>query len=173
MMAAKGTNIQRPVINMNTYAKYKSEFAVVMKEAQSGELNSQFGKHWYTNLRTGESKSLYNKPDEFWVEGRNWFNHEGKYLYRIKNTKDVYNPIKHIMIKTTQDKLNKQILENNKLWDKFHSGNYKSLLDFANELNISKVALRNRFYRFIPIYKKIVKSKVNFKSNKELIGVYE
>lgn len=157
-MAAKGTNIQRPVINMNTYAKYKSEFAVVMKEAQSGELNSQFGKHWYTNLRTGESKSLYNKPDEFWVEGRNWFNHEGKYLYRIKNIKD---------------KLNKQTLENKKLWDKFHSGNYKSLLDFANELNISKVALRNRFYRFIPVYKKIVKSKVNFKSNKELIGVYE
>lgn len=203
IMAAVGNNLQRPTINKNTYAKYKEEFSKSMSIAQSNEKNSQYGKHWFTNLRTGESKSLFEKPDEFWVEGRNWFNREGKKLYSIKTknkcvfhvktreyrekenklkiTKDnilepyvkVYNKVKKKYVNVLISKLEKQTIEAQKMWNDFHSGNYKNLLEFAKVLKISKVALRNRFYRYIPLYENIVKSNVDFKSNKDLIGVYE
>lgn len=82
-MAGVGNNLQRPTRCMNVYAKYRNELSKVMHEAQYGKKNSQYGKHWYTNLRTGESTSFFSKPDKFWVEGRNWFNREGKNLYSI------------------------------------------------------------------------------------------
>lgn len=181
IMSAIGNNLQRPTISMNTYSKYKEEFSRTMKIAQTGQLNSQYGKHWFTNLRTGESTLLFKKPDKFWIEGRNWFNREGKCLYSIKTKKEntleeyieIYNPVKKQTIKTALISFKKHLIENQKLWNEFHSGNYKNLLEFAKVLKISKVALRNRFYRYIPLYKNIVKSNVVFKSNKDLIGVYE
>lgn len=75
MMSASG-NTQRPTISMNVYAKYRSELGIIMSELQSGKNNSNYGFHWYTNIDTGESKKLKNKPNERWILGRNLFRGE-------------------------------------------------------------------------------------------------
>ncbi len=86
MMAAVG-DTNRPKINMNTYAKYKEEFGAIMSETQSGNKNSQYGKHWYTNRNTGECKRFKEKPDEYWILGRNLFKNECCYIPKMKNQK--------------------------------------------------------------------------------------
>ena len=87
MMSVAGNNLQRPAINMNTYAKYKEEFGKAMGELQIGQNNSQYGKHWYTNRNTGECKCFKEKPDEYWILGRNLFKNECCYIPKMKNQK--------------------------------------------------------------------------------------
>lgn len=199
IMSAVGNNLQRPTISMNTYSKYKEEFSRTMKMAQSGQLNSQYGKHWYTNRNTGESKSFKEKPlEEFWIEGRNWFNNVGKNLYNIE-THEIWNSdaqrhwnrlhkdnkINHEKItyfdgyrkkyKTIEKHLyDKNIKIAHERWNMYHSGNYNKLEDMAKELNITKNALYNMFARYIPKFLNNGKHKrYNFPSNKELINVFE
>ena len=70
-------NIHKRYINSRAYEKLRIEFANAVSKmtsiSQSGKRNSQFGKKWYTNRDTGESKSFFEKPNDKWIEGRNLF----------------------------------------------------------------------------------------------------
>lgn len=149
-------------INSRVYEKLRIEFAEAVSKltsvSQSGSRNSQFGKKWYTNRDTGESKSFFEKPNEKWIEGRNLFHGET-------------NVIRMIWLKTLRD--NGKV-STEKLWNQYHSGNYKKLEDMAIELGISKIALYHKFKKYIPIFSKHKEQKrEHFLPDKNLINVFE
>lgn len=82
------------------------------------------------------------------------------YLVNHKNKKEI--EYKH-------KKENGKIIAQ-KLWDKYHSGNYKSLREFDSGKSIE--ALTKQFRKYIPLYNKLSKRRCLFPSNKELIGIY-
>lgn len=178
IMAAVGKT-KRPKLNMNVYAKYRNEISETMSEAQSGKRNSQYGKHWYTSIDTGESYSFFEKPNDRWIEGRNLLNgRSSKIKYVIIKEKHVGNIRKKsnvIRVKISLEKqLEKTKLETQKMWNEYHSGNYKKLEDYAAEIKISKVALYARFKKYIPIFSVHTQIKrKNFFPNKALINVFE
>jgi hypothetical protein len=146
-------------INSHVYEKLRIEFAEAISKltsiSQSGSRNSQFGKKWYTNRDTGESKSFFEKPNEKWIEGRNLFHGETN------------------VIKLTTIKYNGKVSAE-KLWNKYHSGDYKKLEDLANELNITKIAIYHKFKKYIPIFSKHKEQKrSHFLPNKNLINVFK
>ena len=72
--------------NARVYEALRIEFAKTISKTnsinQQGKNNSQFGKKWYTNRNTGESKKFKEKPvEDFWIEGRNLF--KGNELWSI------------------------------------------------------------------------------------------
>ena len=82
-------------INSKIYEKLRYEFAIVIGKQnailQVAEKNSQWGKHWFTDLRTGECNTFKEKPDEFWIEGRNWFSKNRYEIYSIETKQKIYN----------------------------------------------------------------------------------
>lgn len=152
-MKQSPTKSQKRYLNSRAYEKLRIEFSNTMKDFQSNEKNSQFGKKWFTNYETGESHSFLEKPNDKWLEGRNLFRGQTSEL-RIKNSK-------------TLD-------ETRKYWNFYHSGNYHKLEEYANILGISKIALHNRFAKYIPIYTKHKERKrKHFSSNASLVNVFE
>lgn len=162
-------------INSHVYEKLRIEFAEAISKltsvSQSGSRNSQFGKKWYTNRDTGESKSFFEKPNEKWIEGRNLFHGETNAI-RVKNTSKYNITINRtIWLKTLRD--NGKVSAEN-LWNKYHSGDYKKLEDLANELNITKIAIYHKFKKYIPIFSKHKEQKrSHFLPNKNLVNVFE
>lgn len=142
-------------INSRAYETFRMEFAQAVgdltRSSQLGILNSQYGKKWFTNYETGESRSFFEKPNEKWIEGRWLFNGQTSEL---------------------KFKVNQTELETRNMWDEYHSGNYKSLRDYEKQISISLVALRNRFIKFIPIFLQMRKKGKEFPSNKSFVGVY-
>lgn len=188
-------------INARAYEKLRIEFAVAVgeltKQTQLGEKNSQYGKKWYTSIITGESHSYFEKPNDNWIEGRNWFDNKGKETYNIKThlpyTIHEQNRVKKNCsakidnsIITYYDGYRKELKTVSKYvydkgfnlakerWDEYHLGNYNKLRDYAQELKITLNALHNLFARYIPIYTKHdeIKRK-HFCSDKSLVGIYE
>lgn len=152
-MKQSPTKSQKRYLNSRAYEKLRIEFSNTMKDFQSNEKNSQFGKKWFTNYETGESHSFLEKPNDKWLEGRNLFHGQTSEL-RIKNSK-------------TLD-------ETRKYWNFYHSGNYHKLEEYANILGISKIALHNRFVKYIPIYTKHKERKrKHFSSDLSLVNVFE
>ena len=85
-MQSQPTKDKYRYINSRTYEYLRIEFAKIVSKAnsinQQGNKNSQFGKKWYTNRNTGESKKFKEKPvEDFWIEGRNLF--KGNELWSI------------------------------------------------------------------------------------------
>ena len=152
-MAGIGNNLQRPTRCMNVYAKYRNEMSQVMRESQFGKLNSQFGKHWFTDLRTGESKTFSEKSNEFWVEGRNWFYNSKTEIYSIKTRKKIYDAKGHLKSDRKQ-KFNteRQIWAFN-MWTEFLKSDCKSIIQF-NKIKCPTLNLHRIFRKFIPEYKK-------------------
>lgn len=163
-MAGIGNNLQRPTRCMNVYAKYRNEMSKVMSEAQTGKLNSQFGKHWFTNRNTGECKSFIQTPDENWVEGRFLFRGECSKLKIKLPTKEK---------QTTATRYIKSLTLAKHRCDEFHNGNYTTLTEYAKTLSLSKVAIFNEFKKYIPKFTIFKERNKNIHSNKNLIGVYE
>ena len=158
-------------INSRAYEALRIEFAKTIGERssiyQQGKNNSQFGTKWYTNRNTGESKKFKEKPvEDFWIEGRNLFHGES---YKI--IKQLHNHKKRNSTFTIE-RYNKSLQKSRELWDKYHSGNYYKLEDFANELQVLKNAIYLRFKKYIPIFKSNKKRR-HFSSDKSLIGKYE
>ena len=84
-------NIHKRYINSRAYEALRVEFAKnvgeLMSKNQTGIKNSQYGTHWFSNLKTGETQKFLTAPDINWIEGRNkvklYFNlitHEEKLL---------------------------------------------------------------------------------------------
>ena len=152
-MKQSPTKSYKRYLNSRAYEKLRIEFSESMKDFQSKEKNSQFGKKWFTNYETGESHSFFEKPNDKWIEGRNLYSKQTSELrIKISKTKD----------------------ETREYWNAYHSGNYHKLEDYAKLLGISKIALHNRFVKYIPIYTKHkeVKRK-HFSSNIDLVNVFE
>jgi len=181
-------------INSHVYEKLRIEFAEAIGKltsiSQSGKRNSQFGKKWYTNRDTGESKSFFEKPNDKWIEGRRLFNGQTLSIkIKLKKLNKPYKNTKRIKVYQQNGKeaeitiIRKNYLDNihnegiknaKKLWNQYHSGNYKKLEDMAIELGISKIALHNKFKKYIPIYSKHNELKrKHFLPNKNLINVFE
>ena len=181
-------------INSHVYEKLRIEFAEAMSKLtsinQSGNRNSQFGKKWYTNRDTGESKSFFEKPDERWIEGRGLFNGQTSSIkMKLKKLNKPYKNTKRIKVhqqngkdaeitivrKNYLDNIHNEGIENaKKLWNQYHSGDYKKLEDFANEIEISKIALYKKFKKYIPIFSKHEEQKrSHFLPDKKLINVFE
>lgn len=153
-------------INSMAYEKLRIEFADLVSKrnrvSQHGIRNSQYGKKWYTNYETGESRSFFNKPSEKWILGRRLYRGESSILF-YDSTNLKRNPRQRKKFRSKEDGIRKHklifnlIRKNTKsdvelLWNKFHSGNYEKLEDFSKELGISKVALYYKFQKYIPIY---------------------
>lgn len=195
IMAAVGKT-KRPKRNMNVYAKYRNEMGETMSAAQSGKRNSQYGKHWYTSIDTGESKNFFEKPNDRWIEGRNWFNNEGKNIYDIKtktlydfgqqqrslknNLKDkknavkinCYDPYRKKFITVPEWIYLRGLETAKKRWNEYHSGNFCQIKEYAKKLGMTSNAISNMFIKYIPLFAK-QKKKFNFSSNKALINVFE
>lgn len=58
-------------------------------------------------------------------------------------------------------------------WNMLHSGTFNNLNEFAENINKSKMTIYNTFAKYIPIMKKIKNTKNKFKSNRNLINVFE
>ena len=174
-MAATG-DTKRPTISMNVYAKYKDELGSIMCEVQSGSKNSQYGKHWYTNLRTGESYTFKSKPDEFWVEGRNWFKNKRNTVCKINFKKEKLSYSDYLNNKKQNTK-NKYFNLLTKILDGYHNSNETCLKNYI--INVEKLnynLLSNKFKRHFPIYKRLLNEnksvRLHIKPNKNLVGIY-
>lgn len=131
--------------NSRTYEKLRIEFATTVGKMtaalQIGSGNSQYGKHWYTSIDTGESKKFFEKPNDRWIKGRNFFQKQKTFDINSKNK-----------IKKDID-FDKKAKE---LWNDYHSGNYKSLRDYQRIIGYNPTKL---FKLYIPIFKKNTKRK--------------
>ena len=140
-------------INSRAYECLRVEYSKLVSNTmsvnQKGDKNSQYGKHWFTDLRTGESKSFYEKPDEYWVEGRNWFYNSSKELYSIKTKQRIYDVKGHLK----SDRKEKQKEEVLKLWNKFLESDFDSVIQF-NKIECPTRNLHSLFRKHIPDYKK-------------------
>lgn len=172
MMAVNSKTLERKIISSRYYEKYRSEISKVMHHAQSGKLNSNFGKRWFTNRNTGKSASFVEAPDETWILGRNLFHGEFCKIKIKKPAKRYYYYKKPIIYKTQLNKL-KIKLNTYKLWNKYHSGNYFGLDNFAKENNMTKQNLGRLFRKYISYYKTNISMGIHsFKSNLKLICNY-
>lgn len=188
-------------VNARAYEGLRSEWSMVvsrsMKIAQSGTKNSQHGKHWYTNLDTGESGSFFNRPSAQWILGRNWFDNVGATLYDIDTkqpyTKDAqrksmargkasyadyekityYDGYKNRYITVLRSTYETHYKHATKMWDEFHLGNYGLLREYAAELKISVNSIYNTFKRYIPRYKMYMRNHQQFSSDINLVGIYK
>lgn len=145
---------EKRYLNSRAYDKLKREFSLQMSDMQRGDKNSMYGMVWYTNRNTGESKRFIKKPSENWICGRNLFKGESSIFISKR---------KSYGIETAK-----------KLWDQYHSGNYKSIREFSRVTNIlTQPVISTLFKKYIPISRRILipRSKKNG-SNKELVGIY-
>lgn len=141
-------------INAKAYEKYRIEYLKTihddMSRSQRGCKNSRYGAHWYTNANNGVSISSYDVLQYPWVRGRNLFQGECSVIPVITAKMQAYTE-----------------------WDDFHQGQYSSLGEWGRMHNMTYQAIRKRFKRFIPLFDKLCKHGVLFKSNKALIGIYK
>ena len=140
--------------NAKAYERYRTEYSkmiqTVMEKSQQGSKNSMYGVHWYTNANDGISIASDENLHYPWVRGRNLFRGECSILPNISALIQAYAE-----------------------WDEFHRGNYTSLGEWGHSHNLTYQAIRKRFKRYIPIFDKLCKHGVSFKSNKALIGIYK
>lgn len=140
-------------ISARVYEKYRYEYKELLSEHQKGKNNSMFGKMWFTNINDGHSCVFDEDPGADWIRGKDKLNGQS------------------CSIRTDNKKHWSSAKER---WDRFHSGNWKSLSDFDKAEGRSPMASRMMFTDMIPIYKSQSKTKYRrFRSDKSLIGKYE
>lgn len=151
--------------NNAMYGKTHNEHTKQLLSANHlGDLNSQYGKHWYTNAYTGRSKRLSDGQQFPWVLGRWLFRGETEPLkIRIAENKEC---------KLTK-RLSTAIETARKMWDEFHAGNFTSLTEYATYLNVTYQSVRERFIKFIPKFNTDRTLGATICSNPKLIGVYK
>ena len=141
--------------NNPMYGKtHSDDTRLKISNALKGMSNNQFGKHWYTNSDNGDSFPFADDPGYPWVKGRNLFH--GEYVSIINRLSKHREHMKDVQ----------------QLWDEFHSGDYASLAEFAKYKQVTYVAIRNRFAKFIPLFIHTCQHGVPFSSNIDLVGVY-
>lgn len=144
--------------NARAYEKLRIEYAnnigLITSVAQSGNKNSQFGKKWYTNRNTSESKSFFEKPSDVWVKGRNLFRGECTNLEITRNSDKYYAVAKQ-------------------LWNDYHSGNYSSIRDYCRKTSQSLKFIMCHLNRIPAYHAAFVGRSHNNCSKKEFVNVFE
>jgi hypothetical protein len=130
--------------NSRMYEKIRKECAKLsslrMQSLQAGKRNSQYGTRWICNIELKENKKI-SKQDAIpngWISGRN------KWNIRIKDSQNTDQ-------KSVKSKSNLQE-EARRMWSMFILGNYKSVNEFAKNVNMSQRVLSSRFSKYIPEY---------------------
>jgi len=160
-------------INSHAYEALRIEYAETISKMmcikQAGKNNSQFGKVWYTNIDTGESKPFKDKPNNRWIKGRNLFRGESELLR--------FNAFENKYTSKELENMNNIKKETEYYWDLFHKSNCSSIMDFCNKgfYKFSRVSLILRFKKYIPYYKKFTSQGYNKNSgsNPDLVGIYQ
>ncbi len=180
MSGSSGIQVGHRYTNSRVYAVLRKEFQLVnskrMKVSQTGENNSQFGWHWYTNAYTGETTKFGNEPKYPWVPGRNLFHGESNRLpaklghniaFAPKQPSSTLKAHKTSIFAIVSDAKR----QTEQLWDNFHNSDASSIADFSERLHLSSNAVRKRFKKHIPLFSY---SHVYYRwiPNKMLIGVY-
>lgn len=139
-------------INARAYEKLRIEFAQTISEltsqTQLGEKNSQYGKKWYTSIITGESHSYFEKPDNNWIEGRNWFKTAKYEIYNIKTHQRIYDVKNKLKSNRNENFINKIKL----IWNEFINSNINSVIQF-NKMYYPTINLHRHFRNYISEYK--------------------
>lgn len=149
-------------INARAYEALRIEFAKCIGELssknQAGIKNSQYGRKWYTNRNTGETKPFREKPiEDFWIEGRKLFH--GEFTSII-----VHNNILHRANSLNIAK---------KIWDEYHAGNYLSIRDYARKHDLYSSTV-TKILKRIPLFNTVfIGRSHNNQSNKKYIGIYD
>lgn len=128
------------------YGWLRRKFSEVMKDAQAGASNTQFGKRWIHNvdLRKSTRIPVYDNLPIGWTEGRviNWNKREEDLF---KKSQD---------IEKAKEKYLRAKKEAYDLLDKYLESEYTSLNLFCKyDCHISVVALTKRFIRYVDGYK--------------------
>lgn len=165
-------------INSKVYQFYRKEHRRYVSKLNAtthkGSGNPQYGKHWFTNLQTGESKPFTDVPTGLWVKGRDWFKWNSNILYNI-HTRDrvIIKPDKVVLEKTIMSNQKSAIDKVKSIWDNFHKSSSKNLTDFCNCHILNNRVVANSFKKFIPIYTTIKHNTRGFQPNTIYVGVYK
>jgi len=126
--------------------EFKEQLSAVMKEKSKGENNSQYGTMWICNIELKENKKIKKNEEipEGWMLGRNKWKNLPSYDEHVK-----------IFIEYS---------EVVKLWNRFHSGKFRSLRHFEENEHIERKYLSKKFNKFFNLEKNR-----KLKSNKSLI----
>lgn len=121
------------------YESLRKEFAnatsKMNSKKQKGNKNSQYGKTWYTDYITGDSKLFKDPPSSNWIVGRNLFNGSSCILNRSIKGED-------------------RILYSRKIWNEFHNGKYSSIRDYCRITN-KPLKFVTCMLREIPLFNKV------------------
>ena len=180
MSGESGVQVGKRYINAHAYSTLRSEFQACnrkkMQLIQSGENNSQYGWHWYTNAYTGDTTKFAEPPEYPWIRGRNLFHGEYNRLTYFLDSDRHDHPKRSTSLKNSSRASKFLIMRQAKqqteiLWNQFHNSDVTSLAEFSKRLGVSSNAIRKRFKKHIPIFS-IMKSSYVITPNKLLIGVY-
>lgn len=181
-------------VNSHIYEYYRTEFAKQVSQrissVQTGENNSQYGTHWYTNCYTGETIRTRDQLIYPWYKGKNLFRGESR---KIKYW-NASTPYRHSVAKRNQTRkrirkdvhgnsyiertsfeiMQESICKAKRWWDVFHAGNYKNLAEFGKTVNRSKTSIYQLFNSYIPAFSSDrTHRRRRFCSNIDLVGKYE
>jgi hypothetical protein len=129
------------------------------KITQKGERNSQFGKHWISNIDLKESRCIDKTLPipEGWIKGRNkWIVFKrkprpsrAKNLRPRQNKKQIARELRRETLKSRKE--TNQLLAKS-YWIQFNNGSYSSLCDFARNILIPEYKIRRLFVEYILEY---------------------
>lgn len=167
-------------INSRAYEALRIEFATYIGKQNAlfnkGCNNPAYGKKWFTNYETGETRRFSDTPLAPWVLGRNLFRgetmniHVSEHFKERQNHRDRNDPtdgrrmtVYHRTCRLTEAKT---------IWDMFHSGQYLSIRDFCRKEN--KPLKRTMvLLRLIPAFgRTFVGRSHNNGSNHDMVNVY-
>lgn len=158
----KGDPNGNKYVNSKAYEKLRIEFVQVvsdlMSQTQSGNKNSQFGKKWYTSIITGESHSYFEKPDNNWIAGRNWFKTAKYEIYDIKTHKRIYD----LKNRLKSNKNEEFVIKIKSIWNEFINSEMNSVIKF-NKTYYPTLNLHKYFRNYIIEYKEHKKNLTRFK----------
>lgn len=147
-------------VSSNTHKRHNKLYGWLKRKHQLickkrvGQANPSFGKKWYYNIHTLESKKLDAKfVTGDWAEGRIVNKEKFLEIQRKKKLKE-------------NERLNKE-LEAKQLFEKFQQGKFNSLLDFVNKGYYTKTheALRVLWKEYVPEYRDNSSQGTPFKSS--------
>lgn len=139
MMMCPESGTQQRYFNSHLYESLRSNFSLVMSEAQTGSNNSQFGTRWIHNPAEKRSKKIPKGDSlpEGWKEGR-IINFDKKVVKRNKR-------------KLIAEQFAK---EANELYRQYKDGNFASIRDFCRQgyYDRSHVSLTKLWKKYVPEY---------------------
>ena len=174
-MSSKKPSLSR-YVNSHVYEYYRAEFSKQVSQLlatiQTGENNSQYGTHWYTNCYTGETKRSRTQLTYPWYQGRNLFRGEQSAL-KFKHTYNAIQANDKIVHRYHNNEYQQSLRKAQQLWDSFHQSNCRSITEFTSQCHLKHPAIYRWFNNYIPKFSEMRSTRRHqFKPDTQLIGVY-